>query len=223
MIAPGQRGPERLALRQRDTLLALEAYVDRLAAQVANLQSLLRRSRRRADEAVGETEGAAAAAPSAGTAGGVAHALADRRRALGLSQRAAARAASYSRSEVSELERGTRRNREALRRYTATLERLEHEARWRRTGIVDPARVAPSLSSTAGGVLVSLSALIDGACPWRRGDLVRDDAPHPRDLEPPEGLVWLADGSPGHQHPPAGDVDGRDWGGLFWVWADLLR
>jgi hypothetical protein len=122
------RAADQLALQRLDNLLALEACVDRLAAHVADLQFLLRRSRRRAEVV-------------AGTASGLLpHALADRRRALGLSQPAAAAAAGYSRSEVSELERGTRSSAAALGRYAATLERLEHEARWRRTGLAGTAR-----------------------------------------------------------------------------------
>jgi hypothetical protein len=139
VIAPGQQRPERLVPGQRDTLLALEAYVDRLAAHVADLQALLRRSRRRTNEAIGQGAGECVRRD----AGAPQHSLADRRRALGLSQRAAARAAGYSRSEVSELERGTRRSPEALKHYGVALERLEHEARWRRTGLADSARPVP--------------------------------------------------------------------------------
>jgi hypothetical protein len=128
VISPGS---ERLALRQRDTLLALEACVDRLAAHVADLQALLRRARRHADRAIVQVAGES----SDPVARLLPHTVGDRRRALGLSQRTAARATGYSRSEISELERGTRRSPGALEHYASTLERLEHEARWRRTGL----------------------------------------------------------------------------------------
>jgi hypothetical protein len=144
VIAPGQQRPERLVLRQRDTLLALEAYVDRLAAHVADLQALLRRSRRRTNSAIERGAGEGGAGEVTGPdAGAPQHVLVDRRRALGLSQRAVARAAGYSRSEVSELERGKRRSPEALKQCAAALERLEHEARWRRTGLAGPTGPAP--------------------------------------------------------------------------------
>jgi len=107
----------------------------------------LGRSRRRADKAFDDVASAAAHAD-----GVFQHALADRRRALGLSQRSAAHAAGYSRSEVSELERGTRRCAEALRRYAAVLERLEDDSRWRRTGLAGAAGAnsAPQPKARAG-------------------------------------------------------------------------
>jgi DNA-binding transcriptional regulator YiaG len=121
--------------------VALESCADRLAAQLADLQLLLRRERRRADERISRLSlacvGAAFSVP--------ANTLADRRRALGMSQRAVARAVGYSRSEVAELERGTRQNPETLQGYADALERLEHEARWRSTGPAGPtAPVAPA-------------------------------------------------------------------------------
>jgi DNA-binding XRE family transcriptional regulator len=135
---------ERLALPHRDTLLALESCVDRLAAQVADLQSLLRRARRRADRRTSQPPLA-----QVGIAlGALPHTLADRRRALGMSQRAVARAVGYSRSEVSELERGTRHNPETLRCYADALERLEYEVYKWRTGPTGPTAPGAPASPT---------------------------------------------------------------------------
>ena len=118
----GQRVAER---RAGDDLEARAAEAEALAARIARA---LEQARLDVLALEGIARAAAAlvgrrvAAAGAGRADGPA--LRRVRDALRLSQQDVARASGYSRSQVCELERGTRRNAEALRHVAATLARL---------------------------------------------------------------------------------------------------